>query len=879
MKNKPNGSDWMGTDFYSIFMDIWKYKSVLLMCAVVSAVWSYIFLDQYGPFSYTSEMKMVIKSHGSETALLDEFNMEQAVERGLSVLNSEALENIVREEMRQEELPGKLSATAVRDSNMIIFKAKAGGAGDSFAMLNFALEHYHRISSPLIGGYYLEPLGDVSAKQTKRAGGGAVIYSLCISLGIVLLSMGVIAISNLLSGRLHNEDQARAYVDACFLGRLYKEKKRRYQKSVLITDSLISDSYAEEMEKFTTRLVERGKSHSCKSILVTSVLRGEGKSTVSVNLASALARRGRKVLLIEGDLRRPVLYKLLNKDLKREKELTDYLDVEQPVDVMLSKDHSSGCYYCLSRGNWSNAERLLESDHLAQILKMAELYVDYIVIDTPPAGIFRDAEILGNIVDAALLVVQEERAEVEMINQMIERLKETGTFVLGYVFNQAKCRRSYWHSKKVFCNDDEIDVRELLEDVGRGLRRFAPFVLLLFLILSTLIHAVLKLKYKDQYVAHVTYSVAKADDSSVNANLAKWLSNSFSEMVEAGLRKEWSTVEAKNTESAAMLVLTVKADTKATADALQQDILNSYPEYAIKSVGTIEFFVLDQSAADEEPVQVFSPAARGGISVLAGVCFTFALLVAYALNRKTIRRSSDLERFAKIPCLAGLPAVKQKKREDRDEGRMRLDRCLDGKYQHEMLKLQSKIGAIMRKEGEKSLLVTSSVAREGKTTIAVNLALAFAKKQEVLLIDGDFHHSAMGTICNRNGQDGPGLAEYLAGEADWIEIQHSIGKHLRVIYSGRLNGRLSSILTEKKQEDLKEQIGREKGYVILDAPPAAVSSETALFSGLTAHGLYVIRPDEVAAVLVREGFEQINHRHNFLLGYIFNDAKHGKGDL
>src|SRR5699024_8546041 len=147
------------------------------------------------------------------------------------------------------------------------------------------------------------------------------------------------------------------------------------------------------------------------SILVTSSGLGEGKSMTAANLAIVNAQQGKKVLLIDADLRKPTVHYTFRLDnltglsniLVGESALEDAI---QPSDV----DH---LYVTTCGPIPPNPSELLASKKMRTVLKQAESHYDLVIFDTPPVLAVTDATILANIVDGSLLVVRSGQTEIE----------------------------------------------------------------------------------------------------------------------------------------------------------------------------------------------------------------------------------------------------------------------------------------------------------------------------------------------------------------------------------------------------------------------------------------------------------------------------------
>jgi capsular exopolysaccharide synthesis family protein len=174
----------------------------------------------------------------------------------------------------------------------------------------------------------------------------------------------------------------------------------------------------------------------CPVIGVTSSMRGEGKSTTSINLSYVFAEKGSKVLLIDGDLRIPSVAKKL--DIESSPGLADLLR-SNGTKEMEFEPHLLDNWYILPSGDVPpNPSELLGSSRMENILKELREMFDYIIIDLPPVNIVSDAISISSLISGMIVVIREEYTEKKELERCIRQLKLSNVNVLGCVMNEAK---------------------------------------------------------------------------------------------------------------------------------------------------------------------------------------------------------------------------------------------------------------------------------------------------------------------------------------------------------------------------------------------------------------------------------------------------------
>ena len=175
----------------------------------------------------------------------------------------------------------------------------------------------------------------------------------------------------------------------------------------------------------------------CPVIGVTSSIRGEGKSTTAVNLSYVLAENGKKVLLIDGDLRIPSIAKKMG--IESTPGLTNLLMRFESRQLVSFQSSILENWYIIPAGNIPpNPSELLGSAKMEKLLEILSEEFDYIIIDLPPVNIVSDALAISRYITGMILVVREEYTEKKELEACSRQLELSNVKVLGCVMNGAK---------------------------------------------------------------------------------------------------------------------------------------------------------------------------------------------------------------------------------------------------------------------------------------------------------------------------------------------------------------------------------------------------------------------------------------------------------
>jgi len=204
---------------------------------------------------------------------------------------------------------------------------------------------------------------------------------------------------------------------------------------------------AEEFLRIRSALTYASVNSRVKVLLVTACMPGEGKSTVSVNLAMALAGKQDSVLLIDADLRRPRAHEYAGID--GSVGLTNVLLQEVDVDIAKHRIRGTGLDILPAGKIPPNPAEMLTSQRMADLIAAMSDDYSYIVIDTPPVLSVADANLLAPVVDGVVLAVDASKTRRANLVRSMKTLESGGARILGTVLNRARAgsRREKYYSE------------------------------------------------------------------------------------------------------------------------------------------------------------------------------------------------------------------------------------------------------------------------------------------------------------------------------------------------------------------------------------------------------------------------------------------------
>ena len=183
-----------------------------------------------------------------------------------------------------------------------------------------------------------------------------------------------------------------------------------------------------------------------KCLGITSACPGEGKSTTATNLAIALAQIGKRVLLVDCDLRLPTVAAKFR--IPAVPGLSDFLAGQARIEDAVRLHETFGIHILPAGTIPPDPTGLLESAQMGHLIAALKKIYDYVIVDLPPATTVSDAAILTKYIDGYLLVTHIEHTEHRKINEMLRQMQMAGANILGFVTTGGAASGSYYYYKR-----------------------------------------------------------------------------------------------------------------------------------------------------------------------------------------------------------------------------------------------------------------------------------------------------------------------------------------------------------------------------------------------------------------------------------------------
>lgn len=428
-------------DFFHRFRRMWIV--VLLLTAAVASLFYYRTSTSYTPTFVAEATVSVEIVNGGVYA-----KKNTAEQMGLIfpyILTSGALSDVIAQDLGLKSVPGTIKVSCIRGTNLLTITVTSWDANHAYNILQSVLRNYPEVAQFVVGQTELRVVddsgipGDSGRSSVIRGSikrGAAVGFAL----GLLVVMLNVLAFRT-----IRNESELRSLLNIPCLGTLpfYQKKQRRNSARTeinILNDGENSD-YVESVRLVRTRLERQMEDK--KVLMVTSSISGEGKSTVAANLAISMARKGKRVILVDCDLRNPTVGQIFALEGNYPGLVSILLGKSRLEDSLCEvRDHGTPIGLTLLPGGEreSRLVEILSSEEMRQLIETLRAQADIVILDTPPSAVLVDAMMLVRYVDAVAYVIMSDYARRRYIFEGVEELTTLGAPIVGCILNGGRTR-------------------------------------------------------------------------------------------------------------------------------------------------------------------------------------------------------------------------------------------------------------------------------------------------------------------------------------------------------------------------------------------------------------------------------------------------------
>lgn len=435
--------DILAVDFLKGVQKLWWLAVIIV--AALSLFAFYNCKKNYVP-KYVAKASFSISTLGSNSAASGASSISSYYNSALAeqlsktfgyIINSAAMKQILLDRLGTNGLNGTIGASNdVANTPLFTITVTSTSPKDAYDILCAVIENYPRLAQHVLGEtemsvyspaqYPEEPDNPFSYKKDVFVSALTGAFVSCLIFAFYAFSKNTIKRKSDIKEKLNQKCLAEIP--------LVGVKRRNKKTPLLITVSQKNADFSESFRYLKRRVLKRVVSPEKKVIAVTSTVPGEGKTTVSYNLALSIAQSGKKVALLDADFLRMSLQKYLGES-ESKLGAADYLCGECAFEEIVSK--GEGENFDIFFGG-SKKLRNIPKEPIARLFERLREEYDYVVVDTAPCGIVSEAGRVLTLSDETLFVIKQDCASVLKIRRALRYIYDLGAEVTGVAFNAVR---------------------------------------------------------------------------------------------------------------------------------------------------------------------------------------------------------------------------------------------------------------------------------------------------------------------------------------------------------------------------------------------------------------------------------------------------------
>lgn len=357
-------------------------------------------------------------------------------------------------EAQLSQLKSMLSLYQEIYTNLVVAgKPSEAGTVDRLSRLQKTLDLYQQIYLQLLSSLEdirlarLQNSSNIVQIESAQAPSSPIRPRLLVNLGLsavlgLMLAAGVVFVIEYMNDTLESSVDVNTMLGLPIIGYIAEMNKAPEPGEIHVSSNPRSP-VAEAFRSLRANLEFADKEQPIKTILVTSSRPDEGKTTIATNLAAIFAQTGKKVILVDADLRRPNVHGMTG--VQNRMGLSTLFKAQLSIDKVWRKRPGSDNLYIITSGSpLENPAELLSSERMMLIMAELRKAADIVVVDSPPS-VVADAQILSSLVDGVILVVQPGKSPINEAQATLTQMKTAGARMLGVVFNRIPRNRSHYY--------------------------------------------------------------------------------------------------------------------------------------------------------------------------------------------------------------------------------------------------------------------------------------------------------------------------------------------------------------------------------------------------------------------------------------------------
>ena len=415
----------------------------LLLCVLAGGYRYYQSVRSYSPVYETFAVYRVSASRSGSIDLnsyryyLDANAASKIAASYPYVMSADQSKALLKEKYGAASLPATVSCRS--ESTMLILTAKASTAQRAYDGLHMAAEVFPEAGVGILGTFSLEVFDEAAFPVSPNNPPNFVSQAVKWALIGLAAGLALIALVSLFRKTVHNSEDLRDLLNVPCLGLLPQVRfkaRTDANRAVLLTNPKLDEGYIEAIRSVRFQLHKELEHQRAKIIMVTSTVPEEGKSTLSANLALALAEKDRRVTLVDCDLRKQSLKDLFGITGATRGLVELIAEHDDDLEAALAPIEGTNLRLLSGDKVAEQPQNFLASPQLGDIMNALRQYSDYVIVDTPPSGLLSDAASLSQWADGVIYVVRQDYVGQAAVLNSVSTLNGMDVRFIGCVLNQ-----------------------------------------------------------------------------------------------------------------------------------------------------------------------------------------------------------------------------------------------------------------------------------------------------------------------------------------------------------------------------------------------------------------------------------------------------------
>ena len=457
-----------------------KFWLVSIIMMVVAAGIGWVFYAKSYVVDYQSEATFSITAPDYSGSTNKSFSNNSQLAEDLSVsfnylINNEVFYEVIEKDLGISSIPATITISTVENTNIISIAVNGTDRNMVYKVLNSVLRNYASVTEFVVGDTKLTVLEEPAIPKEPTNPYNPFKTILAFAFGGFFLGCIPTVIYALFVKTIKSREDVEKYLNTPYLGNLpaivldgkgdkaYREtelkekaaqgnKKKKEQKQEVkekkkkkkelegtekycsIINKNVGFRYVEAFRSIASRCEREFIKNSARVIVITSTKSGEGKSTFSMNLAYSLSKNQKKVMLIDGDLRKPSLKEMVGSETPSY-SVREFLEGKIKSSQAIVNLEGTRVLALTPNKPSDNPVDTINSDDMVSFIRDVKQVVDYIIIDAPPCSGLSDAAALAKHGDGVIYVVKEDEVKVNKIIDTMQEFSYTKKPILGCVIN------------------------------------------------------------------------------------------------------------------------------------------------------------------------------------------------------------------------------------------------------------------------------------------------------------------------------------------------------------------------------------------------------------------------------------------------------------